>query len=117
MDILSKAKQLRKNQTDAEKVLWKKLRNRQIYGYKFRRQVPIGSYIVDFMCVSIKLIIELDGGQHAEQQDYDRKRTAYLEAKEFQVVRFWNNDVLTNIDGVLESLTLTLSQREKGLKK
>jgi very-short-patch-repair endonuclease len=117
MDILSKAKQLRKNQTDAEKVLWKKLRNRQIYGYKFRRQVPIGSYIVDFMCVSVKLIIELDGGQHAEQQDYDRKRTAYLEAKEFQVVRFWNNDVLTNIDGVLESLTLTLSQREKGLKK
>ena len=117
MDILSKAKQLRKNQTDAEKVLWQQLRNRQVYGYKFRRQVPIGSYIVDFVCVSVKLIIELDGGQHAEQQDYDRKRTAYLEAKEFQVVRFWNNDVLTNIDGVLESLTLTLSQRERGLKK
>ena len=117
MDLLPRAKELRKNQTDAEKVLWNKLRNRQINGYKFRRQVPVGAYIVDFMCVSVKLIIELDGGQHAEQQDYDQKRSAYLETKSFQVIRFWNNEILTNIDGVLDSLTLTLSQRERGLNK
>ncbi len=117
MDVLSKAKQLRKNQTDAEKVLWQQLRNRRLNGYKFKRQVPINYFIVDFLCPSEKLIIELDGGQHAEQVEYDQKRTAYLQRKIFIVVRFWNNDVLTNIDGVLESLTLTLSQRDRGLKK
>jgi len=117
MDLLPRAKELRKNQTDAEKVLWNKLRNRQINGYKFRRQVPAGSYIVDFMCVSVKLIIELDGGQHAEQQDYDHKRTLFLASKNYKVLRFWNNEILTNIDGVLEALTLTLSQRERGLNK
>ena len=117
MDLLPRARKLRKNQTDAEKILWNKLRNRQIDGYKFRRQVPVGAYIVDFICMSVKLIIELDGGQHAEQQDYDQKRTAYLETKSIQVIRFWNNDILTNVDGVLETLTLTLSQRERVLKK
>jgi len=115
MTTLEKARKLRQNQTDAEKILWYRIRNRQLNDYKLRRQVPVGSYIVDFMCVSAKLIIELDGGQHAEQQIYDRKRTAFLEARDFKVVRFWNNDVLTNIDGVLESLTLTLSRRERGL--
>ena len=114
MHTLEKAKQLRKNQTDAEKLLWQKLRNRQLSHYKFRRQVPVGIYIVDFMCVSAKLIVELDGGQHTEKQGYDQKRTAYLETKGFRVVRYWNNDVLINIDGVLEALTLTLSQKERG---
>lgn len=98
MDILTKAKALRKNSTDIEKILWQKLRNRQLNGYKFKRQVPIGSYIVDFVCTAAKLIIEVDGGQHSEQIDYDAKRTKFLESKNFTVVRFWNNEVLTNID-------------------
>lgn len=71
MDILTKARNLRQNSTDVERVLWQQLRNRQLSGYKFKRQVPIGFYIVDFLCSSTKLIVELDGGQHAEQQDYD----------------------------------------------
>ena len=117
MDILTKAKALRKNSTDLERILWQQLRNRQLNGYKFKRQVPIGNYVVDFLCSSTKLIVELDGGQHAEQQSYDQKRTLYLESKGFKVIRFWNNEVLTNIDGVLEPLTLALSQRERGLKE
>ena len=113
MDLLTRARELRKNSTDAEKYLWQKLRNRQLEGYKFKRQVPIGHYIVDFLCVSANLIVELDGGQHAEQQAYDDKRTALLTSKGFTVVRFWNNEVLENIDGVLMALTLALSQRER----
>ena len=116
MDLLTKARLLRKNSTDAEKQLWQKLRNRQLNGFKFRRQAPIGTYIVDFSCSDLKLIVEVDGGQHAEQQRYDSARTEYLESLGFTVIRFWNNEVLTNIDGVLETLTLTLSRRERELK-
>ena len=116
MDILAKAKELRKNSTDVEIILWQQLRNRQLSGYKFRRQVPVDSYIVDFMCKSTKLIVELDGSQHAEQQDYDKKRTQYLETKGFKVFRFWNNEIIKNLSGVLEALTLTLSQREREQK-
>ena len=115
MDLLTRARELRKNSTDAEKHLWQKLRNRQLEGYKFKRQVPIGHYIVDFLCVSANLIVELDGGQHTEQQAYDDKRTALLESKGFTVVRFWNDEVLQNIDSVLMALTLALSQREREL--
>lgn len=114
MDLLTKARELRRNPTDAEKLLWRHLRNRQLNGYKFKRQVPINNYIVDFVCESAKLIIELDGGQHADQIAYDRKRSNFLESMNFKVIRFWNNDVLQNIDGVLSTLTLTLSQRERG---
>jgi len=113
MDLLTRARELRKNSTDAEKCLWQKLRNRQLGGYKFKRQVPIGHYIVDFMCESASLIVELDGGQHAEQQAYDDKRTAFLQAKGFKVLRYWNNEVLENTGNVLISLTLALSQRER----
>ena len=117
MDILTKAKALRKNSTDVERILWQKLRNRQLGGYKFKRQVPIGSYIVDFMCASARLVVELDGGQHNEQQAYDQRRTHYLKTKSFKVIRFWNNEVIENLSGILDTLTLALSQRERELKE
>ena len=116
MDLVSRAKDLRKHQTDAEKLLWQKLRARQLKGYKFRRQVPIAPYIADFVCVSEKLIVEVDGAQHMDAENYDERRSEYLQKKGYQVVRFWNNQVLLEVDAVLESiaLTLTLSQRERG---
>jgi very-short-patch-repair endonuclease len=116
MDIKHKARQLRKNSTDAEKHLWIHIRNRQLEGWKFKRQVPIGQYIADFVCFELKLIIEIDGGQHAVQVDYDLRRTEFLQSKGYRVVRFWNNEVLGNIEGVLEALIPTFSQREKELQ-
>ena len=94
-------KSLRRHATDAERLLWFHLRDRRFFNYKFRRQVPIGSYVVDFLCVEKRLVIELDGGQHAERVEYDEKRTAYLQGHKLHVVRFWNNDVLKNVNGVL----------------
>ena len=115
MDIKEKARTLRKNQTDTERLLWQKLRNRQLAGKKFRRQYPIGPYIVDFVCLELRLVVELDGGQHMDQQAYDERRSAYLNQQGFLVVRFWNNEVMGNMVGVLETLTLALSQREREL--
>lgn len=105
------ARQLRHNQTDAEKLLWSKLRNRTLNGCKFRRQIPVGTYIVDFLCQDAMLIIELDGGQHAEQQNYDQRRTHWLESQGFRVMRFWNNDVLLNIDGVSDAILEALGKQ------
>ena len=102
MTINDLAKKNRKRQTPAEYKLWGILRNRQIMDLKFRRQQAIGEYIVDFCCYEKKLIIELDGSQHLEQQFADAKRTKMLEQSGFQVIRFFNNDVLNDIDGVLE---------------
>lgn len=96
----SRPRQLRKNPTDAEQKLWWRLRQRQIDGCKFRRQHPIGGYIVDFACVERGLIIEADGGQHAENPN-DLLRTQRLEALGWRVLRFWNNDILGNADGVV----------------
>ncbi len=101
----SKRRILRRNQTDAEAALWRKLRGRGLGGYKFRRQVPVGPYVADFLCKEAMLIVEIDGGQHAEQVEYDRFREDFLKTHGYQVVRFWNNEVLTNLDGVLETLT------------
>jgi len=115
MDIKEKARTLRRNQTDAEKLVWQRLRNRQLMDKRFRRQYPIGQYIVDFVCLNLRLIVELDGGQHMDQQAYDERRSDYLNQQGFVVVRFWNNEVMGNIEGVLESLILTLSQREREL--
>ncbi len=115
MDIRQKAKHLRRNSTDAEINLWSRIRNRQLQGWKFRRQSPVGKYIVDFACAELRLVVEIDGGQHAEQVLYDLGRTRFLQSKGYKVVRFWNNEVLGNIEGVLEALTLTLSQREREL--
>ena len=90
--------------TDVERVLWRGLRGKQIGGHRFRRQHPIGKYIADFACIEQKLVIELDGGQHQEQIAYDEQRTAYIQAQGWAVLRFWNNDVLNNLDGVLAAI-------------
>jgi very-short-patch-repair endonuclease len=99
---VSFARRLRRNQTDAERVLWFRLRDRRLNGLKFKRQVPIDKYIVDFFCAEARLIVELDGGQHATRDETNR--TAILEAMGYLVLRFWNNDVLQNTDGVLEEI-------------
>jgi very-short-patch-repair endonuclease len=98
------ARKLRRSETDAEKLLWKHLRSRRLDGYKFRRQVAIGGFIADFAALEPRLIIELDGGQHAERILADQARTFELEQFGFRVIRFWNHDVLANIDGVLEAI-------------
>ena len=92
--------------TMQERKLWNIIKNRQFFGFRFRRQFPIGQYIVDFICREKKIIIELDGGQHNEIQniDYDKKRTEYLISQSYKVVRFWNNEIDKNIDGVYEKL-------------
>jgi very-short-patch-repair endonuclease len=103
------AKVLRKSQTDAEKIVWQKLRSKQLNGFKFKRQQPLGRYIVDFVCFDKKLIIEIDGGQHATQKDKDLQREQWLQSEGFEVVRFWNNDIFENIEGVLETIMKKLS--------
>jgi very-short-patch-repair endonuclease len=92
------ARDLRKNPTDAEMRLWSRLRGDQLEGFRFRRQHPIGPYIADFFCPEAKLIIEVDGGQHADDR---ADRTTWIEAQGYRIIRFWNNDVLANTDGVL----------------
>ena len=104
------ARQLRINQTDAETVLWNRIRSRQIDGRKFARQVPISGYICDFVCRELKLIVEIDGGQHNESAA-DAVRDRGLTEQGYKVVRFWNNDVLGNIEGVLTVLQGELSDR------
>ncbi|MBR1753671.1 endonuclease domain-containing protein [bacterium] len=105
-NITEKSRQLRKNMTTQEKKLWNIIRNRQFFGFRFRRQFPIGNYIVDFICREKNIIIELDGGQHNENINivYDNKRTEFLVSEGFKVVRFWNNEIDENIDGVYERL-------------
>ena len=97
------AKKLRINSTDTEKYLWKYLRGRQLEEFKFRRQHPIGKYIVDFINLERKIIIEVDGGQHLENKK-DKLRDKWLEEQGYEVLRFWDNEVLTNIEGVMESI-------------
>lgn len=101
---LQRAQTLRETRTDAEGLFWHYLRDKQLDGYKFRRQQPIGPYIVDFACMPHKLLIELDGGQHAERHTYDQKRDAFLREKGYKILRFWNNEVFENCFGVLENI-------------
>jgi very-short-patch-repair endonuclease len=103
-DTLEKARDLRKEQTKEEAKLWQYLSGKKLDNYKFRRQHPIDKYIVDFFCPSANLIVELDGSQHVEQKEYDDKRTAFLQVKGYKVLRFWNNDVNGNIEGVIEKI-------------
>src|SRR6266436_5717158 len=97
---LDHARELRQSLTDAERFVWARLRNRRFVQFKFRRQVPLGSYVVDFVCFEQKLIVELDGGQHTLQREYDAKRTLWLESEGFRVIRFWNHDVLQDWETV-----------------
>jgi very-short-patch-repair endonuclease len=104
------ARRLRRNQTDAKRILWFRLRDRRLDGWKFRRQFPIDRFVVDFFCADAHLIVELDGGQHAVQAAADAQRTKILEAMGYLVLRYWNNDVMQNIDGVVEDITTTLER-------
>lgn len=104
--LKQKRTRLRKNQTDAEKKLWQHLRNKQVFGYRFLRQFSIGNYIVDFYCPQRRLAIELDGGQHNEANAllYDKERSKYLNKLGIKVCRFWDNEVFTNLNGVLQMI-------------
>jgi very-short-patch-repair endonuclease len=103
-----RSRELRKNATKAELALWNRIRNRQVAGVRFNFQVPIGPYISDFVARSIRLIIEVDGGQHADAAPYDRARTRFLTSKGYRVIRFWNNDVFENIEGAVETIARVL---------
>ena len=98
------ARQLRSASTDAEHALWEQLRARRLRGFKFRRQFPISGYVADFVCLEVKLIVELDGGQHADRQPQDAHRTEVLAKSGFRVLRFWDNDVLNEREAVLEEI-------------
>ena len=102
------ARHLRSNPTNAEQRLWSVLRRRQLAGVRFRRQVPLGPYVADFACLSHRLIIEVDGGQHTVTQFRDNKRTRWLESQGYRVIRFWNNEVGENLEGVTETIRLAL---------
>jgi very-short-patch-repair endonuclease len=104
-------RRLRNASTDAERALWRRLRMRQLDGCKFRRQHPFGDYIVDFVCLERRLVIELDGSQHADSMEADAQRTAYLEDAGFRVLRFWNNQVFEEMAGVLETILRALQER------
>jgi len=106
------AKVLRRNATDAERRLWSRLRNRQLGGFRFRRQRSIGPYICDFVCLSARVVVELDGSQHIEDTAYDARRDAILKANGFRVLRFWNADVMARVDAVLETIFEALHDEE-----
>lgn len=109
MTILDNAKALRSTQTDAEQILWYHLRAHRFMGKKFKRQKPIGRYVVDFVCLEEKLIVELDGGQHTDHVDYDQVLDSWLKNEGYTVLRFWNNQVMQELEGVLERIWLNLS--------
>jgi very-short-patch-repair endonuclease len=103
------AKELRSNMSDAESRLWYYLRAKRFRGLKFRRQAPMGRYVVDFLCEEAHLVLEVDGGQHAERVEEDSARTHWLNARGYRVIRFWNSDVWENVDGVLDTLAAALT--------
>jgi very-short-patch-repair endonuclease len=119
--LLGNAKRLRTHQTEAETRLWYHLRAHRFMGLKFKRQKPIGRYIVDFVCVERRMIIEIDGGQHAERLVYDQHRDAWLRSRGYTVLRFWDNEVMKQLEDVLEQIRCTLSplplsrERERGV--
>jgi very-short-patch-repair endonuclease len=107
----TRAIELRKELTPAERKLWSQIRNDQL-GVNFRRQHAVGNYIPDFCSPQAKLVIELDGSQHLEQEEYDTERTKYLEAQGYKVIRFWNNDVMNNIEGVILAIMYALEKQQ-----
>jgi very-short-patch-repair endonuclease len=106
-----RSRELRNNATPAERKLWQHIRNRQLSGLRFNRQVPIGPFICDFAARTAKVIVELDGGQHAVRTFEDERRTRFLESRGYRVLRFWNNDVLENVEGVLATIQKALENR------
>src|SRR5207245_8153996 len=104
----ARARSLRRNMTEAECRIWQMLRLRRIDGYKFRRQVPLGRYVADFACHEARLIVEIDGGQHDRSSPLEAERTLFLQAEGYRVLRFWNNEVLQNLDGVRDVLAREL---------
>ena len=104
-----RARNLRKNLTEAEKALWSRLRLKQISGHRFRRQVPIGAYVADFVCLEKRLIVEVDDGQHVERTARDHERTDWLKSQRFNVLRFWNHQVLQEMESVLEVIEKELN--------
>jgi adenine-specific DNA-methyltransferase len=110
--VLNFARNLRQKLTDAERVLWARLRRRQLAGFKFRRQHVIGSYICDFACPEAGLVIELDGSQHVDAAAYDERRDRFLRARGFRVLRFWNNLVLTETESVMETIFEAIHRKE-----
>jgi very-short-patch-repair endonuclease len=111
-EIRAYAREMRSRMTDAEALLWILLRNRRIAGAKFMRQHPVGRYILDFYCDEKKLGVELDGGQHGEAVEYDQLRDDWLRAQGIQVLRFWNNQMLTETEALLEVIYLALNQKK-----
>ncbi|HVA81990.1 MAG TPA: endonuclease domain-containing protein [Candidatus Binataceae bacterium] len=107
---LANSRRLRREMTDAEQALWKRLRGRRFAKLKFRRQLPIGRYIVDFCCFEKKLVVELDGGQHMDRQAYDARRDRFIEVQGFRVVRFWNDVVLRETNSVIEQILAVLEE-------
>jgi len=105
-----RAKALRAASTDAESLLWYHLRDRRLAGHKFRRQRPIGPYFADFACLEAHLVIELDGGQHVDATEYDQRRAGFMAGEGFRVLRFWNNEVLTQTDAVREKILAALQE-------
>ena len=113
MDALRwNARKLRNKATDAERRLWQRLRLKQLNGFKFRRQVPVAGYIADFLCCEVKLVVELDGGQHLKQAAYDEHRTLALQRAGYQMLRYWNDDVLLRTSSVLEDFLVKLALRQ-----
>jgi very-short-patch-repair endonuclease len=104
------ARSLRNNATPAERLLWVRLSRRQLAGYKFIRQMPVAGFVCDLMCREAMLIIEVDGGQHDQQSSADERRTKILEREGFRVLRFWNNEIIENIEGVAEAILVTLRE-------
>jgi len=111
-NMTGRARLLRQRQTDAEAKLWSRLRNKQLNGWKFRRQVPRGRYVVDFFCAEAALVVEADGFQHFEERaEHDQKRTCYLEEQGYRVLRFWNRDILTNMEGTVCAIYEALGEK------
>ena len=111
--IQNRAKELRREQTPAEQRLWARLRHKQLHGLKFRRQHPIGRFITDFCCLSERLVVELDGDSHSQQEGYDQERTAWLESRGYRVVRFANRQVERQLDAVLAEIARWCGVEEK----
>lgn len=116
--VIQRARQLRKNSTPQERKLWSFLKSSKFYGFKFRRQFPIGNYIVDLCCVKAKLVVELDGGQHSNPEDvkYDKDRSEFLQKSGYRVLRIWNNEISGNLDGVGEKIYYMLKNPHLSLK-